>query len=496
MHILYALALSFVSFITLLVGGIAWNRRQAPGGAGLLLYLLGMFTWTTAYAIRWLVTDTVAQYRWLDATYLGLVIGLYGMVIFALQITNREQLLTRRNLILLAVEPVVITVILWTDQYHGWFYAGMRSTDTILNGGFVFWFNIGYSFLVSGLTMLYLLYEYSQASHLGKRQIGVVLVGMLMPGLGNVLSFLRVLPSLSLDYTPIFFTFSGLFFFYALQRSGLMELLPVAYGRLFERMPDGVLVLDERTRLVEINPPASSMTGIGLDQIGKPANEIMSHWPGLSEAALSMEDMREEIQITNDPSRHIEVRVMPLLSKNKHRDGVLILLRDLTERIRMENRLRQMSTHDGLTDLYNRAFFEGELARLERGHHYPVSLLLVDVDNLKKINDNQGHAAGDEILKRTAAVLNDAFRSEDTITRIGGDEFVVILSNTGASLGAGVMQRLQQSLEEHNLSYPNAPLELSVGYSTADINTPPNEAFKIADEAMYLQKKSRHANRL
>jgi diguanylate cyclase (GGDEF)-like protein/PAS domain S-box-containing protein len=495
MHIFYSLVLSFVSFVTLFVGVIAWRRRQAPGGVGLLLYQAGMFTWTTTYAIRWLAVDPLVQQMWLDATYLGLVIGLYGMVIFALQITNREQLLTRRNLILLAVEPVVISVLLWTDRYHGWFYAGMRSTDTILNGGVGFWFNIFYSFLVSGLTILYLLGEYMRASHLGKRQIGVVLIGMLMPALGNILSFLRVLPSLTLDYTPIFFTFSGLFFYYALQRSGLMEILPVAYDRLFERMPDGVLVMDERTRLVEINPPARSMTGIGLDQIGKPANEILSHWPGLSEAALAMEDMREEIQITSDPVRHIEVRVMPLLSKNKRRDGILILLRDLTERIRMENRLRQMSTHDGLTGLYNRAYFEGELARLERGQNYPVSLLLVDVDNLKKVNDSQGHAAGDEILKRTAAVLNDAFRSEDIITRIGGDEFVVILSNTGASLSDGVMQRLQQALENHNRAYPTAPLELSVGYSTADVNTPPNEAFKIADEAMYLQKKGRRANR-
>ena len=100
---------------------------------------------------------------------------------------------------------------------------------------------------------------------------------------------------------------------------------------------------------------------------------------------------------------------------------------DYTEQARREQELEHLSTHDSLTGVNNRAYFENELRRLRLGRRYPVSLIVLDVDGLKAINDRHGHPVGDEILRQTAQILQRACRSDDVVARIGGDEFCILL---------------------------------------------------------------------
>ncbi len=130
------------------------------------------------------------------------------------------------------------------------------------------------------------------------------------------------------------------------------------------------------------------------------------------------------------------------------------------------------------------------MERLERGRRYPISILMVDVDRLKMINDRQGHAAGDNMLKRVAKVLTITFRVEDVIARIGGDEFAVLLPDTSAKAAEFVLPRLYNFLQEHNTNYPTEnPLQISIGISTAEYGNLLKETLKEADAAMYLQKR-------
>jgi diguanylate cyclase (GGDEF)-like protein/PAS domain S-box-containing protein len=163
---------------------------------------------------------------------------------------------------------------------------------------------------------------------------------------------------------------------------------------------------------------------------------------------------------------------------------------DIQARKLAEIKLQHLSMHDALTGLYNRSYFEESLERLEHGRHFPISILMADVDHLKITNDLLGHAVGDEMLKRVAQVLTIAFRAEDVIARIGGDEFAVLLPDTSAKAAEVVLTRLGDFLREHNTNYPpENHLHLSVGISTAEYGNLLKETLKEADANMYRQKR-------
>lgn len=107
------------------------------------------------------------------------------------------------------------------------------------------------------------------------------------------------------------------------------------------------------------------------------------------------------------------------------------LWRDISDRKQMEDRLEYLSYHDQLTGLYNRRFFEDELARLDVERNLPLTIVMADVNGLKLVNDSFGHTAGDELLRKVAQVLKNGFRENDIIARLGGDEFIALLPYTG-----------------------------------------------------------------
>jgi diguanylate cyclase (GGDEF)-like protein len=166
-----------------------------------------------------------------------------------------------------------------------------------------------------------------------------------------------------------------------------------------------------------------------------------------------------------------------------------VLQQEIIERKRAELELKYIGFHDPLTGLYNRGFFEEDMARLERGRQFPVSIVMMDVDGLKQTNDREGHAAGDELLRRVAYALSAAFRAEDVVARIGGDEFGVLLPNTNAAQAENAIGRVRHILQVNNEAHEGKPLSLSFGVSTAEQRAPLADVLKLADENMYREKR-------
>ncbi len=163
-------------------------------------------------------------------------------------------------------------------------------------------------------------------------------------------------------------------------------------------------------------------------------------------------------------------------------------IEDITERKHVEEQLRFVSTHDSLTELYNRAYFEEEMERVGRGRHYPITIVMADVNQLKVTNDRAGHAAGDDLLRRAAKLLREALRSDDIIARIGGDEFTALLPETDADAARRIVRRIRRHIAAHNAGYAGLPVDLALGCATAKRGEKLFDALKRADMDMYRDK--------
>jgi diguanylate cyclase (GGDEF)-like protein/PAS domain S-box-containing protein len=162
-------------------------------------------------------------------------------------------------------------------------------------------------------------------------------------------------------------------------------------------------------------------------------------------------------------------------------------MEDITERKSSEERIYYLSFHDKLTGLYNRAYFEEELKRLDTPRQLPISLVLGDVNGLKLINDAFGHEEGDRLLRQIAFILRESCRKEDIVARLGGDEFAVLLPRTSAETAAQIIQRINQVCSQKNIG----PVQLSIALGAVTKDTASQDMGKIlrdAEEKMYQTK--------
>ena len=196
-----------------------------------------------------------------------------------------------------------------------------------------------------------------------------------------------------------------------------------------------------------------------------------------------------------------EVKTGGIYNENGEFIGVVGVARDLTERRKTEQQMRYMAQHDSLTGLPNRALF---MDRLQQAltycsrHQRQLAVLLLDLNKFKPVNDEYGHAAGDELLKAIGERLRKLLRASDTVARLGGDEFVVLLPQLESPQEVWqVAHKIMQALAEpFALSMATVQIGCSIGQALfPDDGSDPDTLIRIADERMYQQKQLRHSGR-
>lgn len=185
---------------------------------------------------------------------------------------------------------------------------------------------------------------------------------------------------------------------------------------------------------------------------------------------------------------HIHMQFSVLDGHEKDWSLVLVSLVDITARKKAEAYLEYLGKHDVLTGLRNRAYYADELNRLARKGPWPVSVLVIDLNGLKRINDDEGHGAGDALLRRAGEVLTKAVDAPGCAARIGGDEFAVLLPASDARAAQALRERIGSMIELNNQFYNGRPLSLSIGQACCQEGDSLDAAVLRADQEMYREK--------
>ncbi len=270
----------------------------------------------------------------------------------------------------------------------------------------------------------------------------------------------------------------------------------VYFQQLFENTPVAIAMLDTQDRLVQVNRAFEMLFGYAQDELkGRYINDViippdrLEEASGLSLAVFSGAIIdKETLRMRKDQTTvPVQIYAAPIQVGEQVVGGYAMYV-DLSDREQKEQKLEYLSSHDALTALYNRAYFEDALSRLEQENLLPVSILVADVDGLKRVNDEQGHHAGDNLLRSAAEILRASFRSVDVVARIGGDEFAVLLPSADEQIAEGLSRRVASNLRRYNLSHPHAPVHLSYGIATTTQPMPLAQLLSQADQKMYQHK--------
>ena len=275
------------------------------------------------------------------------------------------------------------------------------------------------------------------------------------------------------------------------------------YRNLFEKATEGIFRSDPTGGLIHINPAMAHILGylspahILEAPCEKSSLEAQEGYRKLLARVADNGGCKEyQAQIMRKQGDCIWVEFSAQAFRDEtgrvtHIDG---LLQDITQRKKRQERLSRMAHRDGLTGIYNRLRFTEKLKQeVRRSRHMdrPLSLIMIDVDYFKSVNDRFGHNAGDEALKRVTAACQNALREDDVFGRLGGEEFAVILADVDQCRALQIAERLRENVEKDVLCLDDDVIRttVSVGLCTLNGSIADSEGLlKAADTALYRAK--------
>jgi diguanylate cyclase (GGDEF)-like protein len=449
--------LLFSAAVCAALGVLAYRKRGVRAAGSFTLLMASSAWWSFFYALYVVTTSHGGRLLWATLLTAGAGAVAVAWLLFAIEYTGRRRWLTRRNLLLLAAVPALTLLLLATNAYHGWFWPRFELTvrnglvGVAWTGGPAFWLHVAVSWVLMSASVALLLTAILRSPTLYRRQAAIVLFGALVPWLGNVVHLLGLV-RFPVNPMPVLFAVSGMAFGWAVFRFGFLTIVPVAREAVIETMDDAVIVVDEEGYVLDANPAALRI--LDVPSLGNGQVRLAEAVPALATTLTTQAAERSLVTLRRGevgPSRSYDVRVTSL-PDGSARLGSVLVLRDVTERSELEAQLRRSALHDPMTGLPNRVLLldrlEQAVERTRRGQH-PFALLFLDLDQLKRVNDELGHVAGDTLLVAFANRLAACMRPSDTVARLSGDEFAVLLEDI-EDLGTAirVAERIQHAAAE------------------------------------------------
>ncbi|MEI8166425.1 MAG: histidine kinase N-terminal 7TM domain-containing protein [Chloroflexales bacterium] len=319
------------------IAWVAWQRRATPAAWQLALIMLALMVWTLAYALEMASPSLRAKLVWTGVEYLGIAFVPPLWLLFVLAYTRNPRWSTGWRLLLWLVIPTLTVALNWTNTLHHGYY---RQVSLNLDGPFPelvtapgpwFWVHTAYSYLalVCGAGLLWGTVRH--APLLYRRQVGVLLAGVSMPGLASLIYVSGLNPLAPLDITPFAFVLTGIVLAWGLFRHHLGTLVPMARDRVLDQMSDAVVMLDAEQRIVDLNLAAQRLFALApAIAVGQSATTGLAAWPALVQACQAPSEVHLQLTWEQPALRVLEVHVSPLADQAGRISGRLLIWHDIT----------------------------------------------------------------------------------------------------------------------------------------------------------------------
>ncbi|UMZ74319.1 Cyclic di-GMP phosphodiesterase response regulator RpfG [Natranaerofaba carboxydovora] len=253
----------------------------------------------------------------------------------------------------------------------------------------------------------------------------------------------------------------------------------VAYSNL-----SMAVIFNKNREKITDKPFMNLISDSGSDQIKQHQIKEIINNPSLLYEVEKPESFEFQIK-TKKAVKWIEVSLFTIHYQGKL--SILTIISDITEKKKQEEKMAHLSYHDTLTNLHNRAYLEEEIKRIDVEENFPLSVVVIDVNGLKLVNDTFGHQAGDNLLICVAKILTNACDDAGAIIRWGGDEFVLLFPNSDEKYVEKVTRKIKDAASKSIVE--TVPVRVAIGYAVKSTSSKPfDDVFKEAEDKMYKNK--------
>jgi diguanylate cyclase (GGDEF)-like protein/PAS domain S-box-containing protein len=499
----------FILSSIILVGLILYSLqfRHSKTGQAFLVLMACAAVWTIGFVFETAAVDLSAKILLAKLEFIGITFIPLAWVMLVMNF-NRQPL-SKWTIIALAVIPVLTNVVIWTNPLHHWFMGTpfLQTADApfpILYLDYQFWFYFihaptGYLYLLVAVYLL--ISQFRKMDTVYRTQSILLMIAIILPLSADILYVLGFSPLKHYNYTPAIFSISGMILAWALFRYHFLDLIPLARDAVVESLHDGVIVLDIKGRIVDINPAAryilkSSDQRLVGSAVQNSQEQIFRKIGALLKTAPSQVD----IEIQGGSKQYYEVGITDVKDQQGDVLGKVITLHDITERTLLFKKVETLAFQDSLTGIDNRRHFislcKREIYRMRRSGGRPAAVVMIDLDNFKTINDTYGHACGDQVLIDFTRAIQSHLRTLDIFGRVGGEEFALFLVDVNREEALEILERLRVSVESVQIQVNGKELKITASFGMVSSDQMRLEDLEIeklltlADQALYRAKEA------
>ncbi|TFG73624.1 MAG: PAS domain-containing protein [Anaerolineales bacterium] len=341
----FSVPLLMAGIFAIILTVLAWNRRPVTGGTTFSLLVIAVSVWLFSGALEYMAPTLSAKIFWKNAQYLGITTAPVLWFYFVLKFTNYNETIKRHYYAAFWLYPVIMNLIVWTNPLHHLFYGNMWLNTTGIypfldvKSAPLSWVHLAIAYILLLVSTILLWVSYSTSSGVYRKQSQLLLIAVLLPWIANLSDVTHFVSPI--DMTPYALTVSLTIIYVALQRYGFLEIVPVAREIIVEHLSDIVIVLDAKSRIVNLNKAARKKLGVvGENAIGRFLRDLIPQYRAILDKYKEQQEAHETLDLIVDGENIcLDMQMIPLHNQRGHFTGRIISLRDISVLMKAEKAL-------------------------------------------------------------------------------------------------------------------------------------------------------------